>query len=420
MFEETRVSVVGATAFGIDGARPPDWRAIDRALRRIARSESRLDEEKGRLLLAARDAAVHVQLGCATFAEYVERLFGYGPREVRERVRVAEALRELPKLTAAFAAGGLPFGAVRELVRVTKPATEEAWLAKVEGRTVREIESLVSGHKQGDLPDDPADPDLRTFALRFELHAEHLALFRDARRAVVDDAGHELTDEEVLAAMCRAALSRGPATAAPTKPPYQVFVTLCEHCDRGWQEGAGEQLAVGPAVIEQARCDAEVVRRTGTGSSTSRTIPKAVWRLVMLRDHHRCVVPGCRNSEHLEVHHLQYRSRGGDNHPDNLAVLCAGHHAALHEGRLVISGKPGSLRFAHEDGRRWGTAPPEAVEAPAIVDDLRAALRGLGLKAVDVQAAIARAATHVGHDAPIEAWLREALRGYVKPAGKER
>jgi hypothetical protein len=417
MFEETRVSVAGAAAIGIDGASAPDWRAIDRALRRIARSESRLDEEKGRLLLAAREAAVHVQLGFATFAEYVERLFGYGPREVRDRVRVAEELVGLPKLTAAFAAGHLPFGAVRELVRVAKPATEEAWLTKIEGRTVREIEGMVSGHRKGDLPDDPTESDLRTFAVRFDLSPEHLALFRDARRAVVDEAGHELTGEEVLAAMCRAALSRGPAAEARTRPPYQVFVTVCEQCDRGWQEGAGERFAVAPAVVEQARCDAEVVRPTATGSSTSRTIPKAVWRLVMLRDHHRCVVPGCRNSEHLEVHHLRYRSHGGDNHPGNLAVLCAGHHAALHEGRLVIAGNPGSFRFTHADGRPWGTAPPETAEAPPFIDDLRSALRGLGLKAVDVQAGIARAATHVGRDAPIEVWLRETLRGYHKPAG---
>jgi hypothetical protein len=396
------------------------WREIDLALRRIARSEARLDEQKGRLLLAARDAAVHLRFGFATFREYVERVFGYGPREVRDRLRVAEELDGLPSTTEAFAAGHLPFSAVRELVRVATPATEGEWLDAVRGRTVREIESMVSGRKPGDRPGDRADPDLRTFGLRFDLSPEHLALFRDARREVASRAGHELTDEEVLSALCRAALTSGPTTEPRSKPPYQVFVTVCEQCERGWQEGAGELLEVGPAVVERARCDAEIVRRTDGGrSSTSRTIPRSVHRLVMCRDHHRCIVPGCRNSEHLEVHHLRYRARGGDNHPDNLAVLCSGHHDALHDGRLAIEGKPGAFRFAHEDGRAWGTPPPEVAtsgnEAP-FLDELRIGLRGLGLKGPDVAAAIQRASTHVGHDAPLDEWFREALRGYRKAA----
>ena len=414
-FDDVRRRAVELGSIIGGGSRKADWRAIDRALRKIAKSEARFDEEKGRLLLAARDAAVHVQLGYATFPEYVERVFGYGPREVRDRVRVAEALVELPLLTDALASGQLPYTAVRELVRVAKSRNEEAWLHRVKGRTVREIETMVSGHKQGDMPDDPIDPELRTFALRFDLSPEHLALFRDARREVVDKAGHELTDEEVFAAMCRAALTHGPASEKPTKPPYQVLVSVCQRCERGWQEGAGEQIEVGRAVVAQARCDAEIVRQTETGtSSVSRTIPKSIYRLVMRRDHHRCVVPGCRNSEHLQVHHLQYRSRGGDNHPDNLAVLCSGHHAALHDGRLVIAGKPGALQFTHDDGRPWGTPPqePERRPRPPFMEELKLGLRGLGLKSAAVTVAIERAATQVGHEEPIEVWLREALRGY--------
>jgi hypothetical protein len=409
----------------VDGSRSVEkeeavgWREIDRALRRIARSEGRLEAEKGRWMLAARDAAVHRQFGFATFPEYIEHVFGYGPRDTRDRLRVAEALLDLPRTSAVFAAGHLPYRAVRALAGVLKPENEEIWLERVKGRTVREIESMVRGRRPGDHPDDPADPDLRTFALRFELAPENLALFRDARQEVVRKAGHVLSDEDVLAAMCRAALSHGPDTGTRTeqRPPYQVFVTVCERCERGWQEGAGEAIAVGPAVIARATCDADVVRRTADGrSSKSRTIPKSIYRLVMRRDHHRCIVPGCRNSEHLEVHHLQHRARGGDNQPDNLAVLCSGHHSALHEGRLVIRGKPGAFQFEHEDGRAWGTPPPEPAPktspAPSLIDDLRVGLRGLGIKGRDVTAVIQRAATHVSHDAPLEVWFREALRQY--------
>ena len=181
----SRVDLVVGGSTNVETTGAVDWRQIDRALRRIARSEGRLEAEKGRWMLAARDAAVHQRFGYATFAEYIEHVFGYGPRDTRDRVRVAEALADLPRTAEAFAAGHLPYTAIRALTTVLKPENEEAWLERVNGRTVREIEAMVSGRKLGDSPDDPADPDLRTFALRFELPPEHLALFRDARRDVV-------------------------------------------------------------------------------------------------------------------------------------------------------------------------------------------------------------------------------------------
>ncbi|MBI3079844.1 MAG: HNH endonuclease, partial [candidate division NC10 bacterium] len=41
------------------------------------------------------------------------------------------------------------------------------------------------------------------------------------------------------------------------------------------------------------------------------------------RDGWRCRVPGCSSRRSLQVHHVIYRSRGGGDEDDNLAVLCA-------------------------------------------------------------------------------------------------
>ena len=43
-------------------------------------------------LLQAHRAGAHLRLGYASFYEYTERLFGYGPRLTQEKLRVAEAL----------------------------------------------------------------------------------------------------------------------------------------------------------------------------------------------------------------------------------------------------------------------------------------------------------------------------------------
>src|SRR6185295_1851032 len=99
----------------------------------------------------------HLRLGYATFAEYAERLFGFAPRLVADKLRVAEGLEELPELAAALGSGDLAWSAIRELVRVATPATETEWRRAAQGRTLREVERLVSGLAPGDRPGDPPD-----------------------------------------------------------------------------------------------------------------------------------------------------------------------------------------------------------------------------------------------------------------------
>ncbi len=129
-----------------------DWRQAHAELLRIAGEHLALDRDEGRWLLAARRARVHVELGYATFAEYIERVLGYGPRTTEDKLRVAEALEQLPQLSAS----DLSWSALRELTRVATPATERAWIDAAKTRTVRDIERLVSGRAPGDGPADSA------------------------------------------------------------------------------------------------------------------------------------------------------------------------------------------------------------------------------------------------------------------------
>ncbi|HEV8700739.1 MAG TPA: HNH endonuclease signature motif containing protein [Candidatus Polarisedimenticolia bacterium] len=75
------------------------------------------------------------------------------------------------------------------------------------------------------------------------------------------------------------------------------------------------------------------------------------------RDGWRCRVPGCSSRQSLQVHHVIYRSHGGGNEDDNLAVLCATHHLqGIHAGRLRCRGScEGHLRW--EFGVGHGGAP---------------------------------------------------------------
>ena len=77
------------------------------------------------------------------------------PRFTQEKLRVAEALEGLPELDRALRDGELNWSAVRELTRVATLTTEQSWISAARGRTVRDVEKLVSGRKPGDRPTTP-------------------------------------------------------------------------------------------------------------------------------------------------------------------------------------------------------------------------------------------------------------------------
>ena len=114
------------------------WQLAHQELVRLAAERAGLDFEEGRWLLEAHRTGAHVELGFAAFYEYTERLFGYGPRLSQEKLRVAEALEELPEIARALQTGAISFSHARELTRVATPATEKAWLEATRGKTVRE------------------------------------------------------------------------------------------------------------------------------------------------------------------------------------------------------------------------------------------------------------------------------------------
>jgi hypothetical protein len=405
-----------------------EWREVHARLIALAAQRAALDEEQGRLLLAALRAEVHARLGLGSFVEYVERLFGSAPRETGERLRVARALEELPETARALQEGRLCWSAVRELSRIVVPETEQAWLEAVEHKTVRQIERMVSGRAVGDRPEDPPKDEARTHVLRFEVSAETYATWREAVGLLREQAGGGLDEDAALLAMARQILA-GPGDEG--RASYQIAMTVCRGCGQGFQEARGEEVAVDDAVVEMASCDAQHIGElpccetqgahpgadasphvgstslVGRGKRAAQSIPPATRRFVMRRERGRCIVPGCRCAVFLDVHHLKARAEGGDHDPDRLVLLCAAHHRAVHLGLLIIEGTVSSgLRFFHADGRRYGALPPDGAAIDA-ASQAFVALRHLGFKESESRRALAQVRSHVG--ANVEALVRGAL-----------
>jgi hypothetical protein len=86
----------------------------------------------------------------------------------REHVRVARALRDLPVLSAEFAAGRMSYAKVRALTRIAAPGTE-ADLAELAGpMTASQLERFVRAHRQVSRANDAAAGSIRRVSWRQE------------------------------------------------------------------------------------------------------------------------------------------------------------------------------------------------------------------------------------------------------------
>ena len=324
-----------------------DWREIDRELRSIAKRQRALDAEEAALLCVVARQQIWRQFGCATMLEYLEMIFGYGPKVGHERVRVAMAIEALPELRDALANGEVSYSALRELTRVVTPNTQREWLDAVRGKSVRQVEDLVRTHRKGDLPTDPGDPDLKPRRLQFEVSTATDALLRQARQSLANERGRFIEDDEFLAAMAAALLEGGANDNEQGRAKFQIRVTTCGSCTATYFEGGGRKIAVNDADAARADCDAQ---RIGEDERAAQDIAPKTRREVLHRDGGKCTVPGCRSARFIEVHHIVPRSQGGSHHASNLTCLCDGHHKALHEGKLVLSGSAPNVtvRFAND------------------------------------------------------------------------
>jgi hypothetical protein len=413
------------------------WQVIHETLVGLAGDRARLDSREAIWLVAGWRAKVHKRLGMGSYREYLERLFGYGPREAAERLRVARAVDESPALGAALESGSLRWSAVRELARIARPATASEWVEAATGKTVREIEKLVSGRRPGDRPSCPPSESARMHLLRFEVSAEAYALWREAVMMVRRELGGEVSEDDALLEIARRIVG-GPRD--PGRAGYQVMMRTCEACGKGEMVGRGEPIVVDDSVVSMARCDAQIFHapsnvtaqapeargsfpsdldgaapaspgaeeRTHMGHGVEdvpqvrakQNVAPATRRFVHHDDHGQCAVDGCRAATYLDVHHLDLRSEGGGDDPERLTSLCVAHHRAAHQGRLLISGtRAGGFRFFHADGRPYGS-PAVQVATADVFAAAATALRHFGLGESAVRRALDRLRPGPDHKGP--------------------
>ncbi|HET6201252.1 MAG TPA: HNH endonuclease signature motif containing protein [Planctomycetota bacterium] len=341
---------------------------VDARLRQAHRARRTAERALAFYLKEVSDRRLFEAFGYASILHYARDAAELTNRQTPELLRVAEALETLPLLARAYGSASLPWSSVREICRVATSDTEAKWIEEASRLSCRAVEQLVARACFGDSPERArgrrADEGVGVESVPLVLHVrpEIKAAFEEALRAALRVTGGESL-EEGLVYMAEQTLEGAEAGEEEGEvaggdrtgePRFQVVLYRCEAC--GGATVGKEGPSVSAALEARASCDAETVDLSSEGRGGRSVSPKAR-RAVLLRDGHRCVVPGCTNRLWLEVHHLVPRAGGGSNEAGNLATLCSRHHGLVHEGSLrSVRGEEGRLRWFGRTGREIGRA----------------------------------------------------------------
>jgi hypothetical protein len=368
--------------------------------------------------------------GFKSCAAWLSWRTGVTPGAAREKVRVARALEELPRLSEGLRRGELSYSVARALTRVATPENEAELVQVARHVPASQVERLVAGWRSADRSEarerDRARHEERalrvvpqadgSWSIRGRLEPEVGAVLRAALAAAAaalyaaeaadTEASADARRADALGLVAESALGGGlgalpakgadPESAVPTPRPvigradrYQVVVHVSAETLEEEGESGEARIEGGPRVsAETSRrlaCDAgRVVMTHGPDGGVldvgrrTRTVPAALRRALDHRDD-GCRFPGC-SSRHCDAHHLRHWADGGPTRLDNLVLVCRRHHRLVHEeGWRVERTADGEVRFHRPDGRLLPEVPAPAPVAADPAAALRRVARELAI-----------------------------------------
>ena len=318
--------------------------------------------------------------GMKSCAHWLNWKCGIGLGAAREKVRVAHALEDLPKISDEFRQGRISFSKVRAMTRVATPANEDELLNIAWHGTASHVERLVSQYRKVKrleaLEAENQRYELRelnwhvdddgSYVLKARLTPEQGERIVKAIESAMDEEFEERNDvsaersspsidcsvSEPVAQRRADALVRvaegffGSETGTNGGERSTIHVHTDLDTLRQDGDGAESRLDSGAQIsAETSRrlsCDCGVVHWQESESEDylnigrrSRSIPPAIRRALKRRDH-GCRFPGCTAHKHVDAHHIQHWADGGETKLDNLTLLCRHHHRLVHEGGYAV------------------------------------------------------------------------------------
>jgi len=331
--------------------------------------------------------------GLCSCAHWLNFKCGIGMNAAREKLRVAHALAELPRISAAFASGALSYSKVRAMTRVATRENEDYLLMIARHGTAHHMEKLVSKYatckRLQQEHNASRQQQMRTLSYRYDEDGSLIitgrfppeqgalilkALERSMERQFREANGPDESDDtaeaperasygarraDALLEVAESYLNNGPASGS-TAERYQVVVHVSAETLSHINAGLSH-LEHGPHVTAETcrriACDGSIIRLIedpqgeplSIGRKT-RAIPPAMRRALRARDK-GCRFPGCNNTHFIDGHHITHWAHGGETGMDNLLQLCRRHHRLVHEGGFACERQPdGTIAFLDQRG----------------------------------------------------------------------
>jgi hypothetical protein len=352
-----------------DTSDPGDIDTLDALGERIALHSAQIQAATYQLLVMIYqfDLRAGWDSGFHTCAHWLHWRTGLSLPAAREKVRVARALPDLPRISQAMSEGRLSYSKVRAITRVATPDNEEELLVFAEAGTAAHVERLVRAwrrvDRQAEIDDDERrhasrslsawvdedgmvvvrgrlSPEVGAVLLR-ALDAAEERLFdlgkKPSEAVNRDDTTGAQRRADALGLIAEAALAHNldPGTRGDR---YQVVVHVDASTLSASEPGRQGQAAlqdgqrVSGETSRRIACDAAtlemvhdaqggVIRNILDIGRKTRAIPTPIRRALDHRDQGCCRFPGCEVT-HCEAHHIEHWADGGETKLGNLALLC--------------------------------------------------------------------------------------------------
>ena len=313
----------------------------------VANTVTALGKRKlARCLCDMQERGVFALSGHGSAAHYACARLGMDQRRAQEFVRIGRQLEELPDLDAALVSGDLSWSKMRILLRVVVPDTQLDWLERAEESNCSTLSSDVTRCSPGDRPKERNGGGLTDIRMtvRASLLLVNHELWEQARRKLSAEMKLTVTNEDMMIQVARFILSTdaegkvGGRTEVKHSP-FQLMVhqtairdgeartvVHTEHGDVELREDHAARLAAQAEIVPAARTVADPDGET----------PAWLANRVLARDNKIC--RNCGRAWHLQVHHVEFRSRGGKTEEDGLASVCTACHSLIHNGLLRMQG----------------------------------------------------------------------------------
>ncbi len=312
-----------------------------------------------------------------------------------EYLRVARKLRKLPLMRSLFEEGELTWSKVRLLTRVASDRNEHLLCDASLNACVSDVERICNDYRWNGSDEKEEKSEKERARKQFEarsltwreaadgnttifltLPAEQAKVFLNSieySRSKMERSEHSLSQKRADAAVLMAEDNFQTASRdVSCADRYQVVVSVdsadlaSSVCTESTDFSVNDEKSEAADLVDSSIHEIPTKRPKVMGSSTipretarriacdctlstiinrkgeptdigrkARVWPAAMARTIKLRDQH-CQFPGCSQTRHLQIHHIQHWSDGGSTSVENGCCLCAYHHTLVHEGGYEI------------------------------------------------------------------------------------